>query len=431
MNRISYRLFCLVIMVVMIAGCGSKFTKKVSSRARSTNFEKIENPFKLQGKDHFEAIFDISENTQGKAKNSNKKWTMSLRLKSDTKTICDSVWLHNDRNQLFSIMLKNCMKAPYKEPLSVNFQYKNKKFEPVDPVEGTKIDTVKLKQLIRSNWNKKTRFIDLEKDSVYLKPYYDLEAEETKKSIESLEQCLETIIEYKVEDKVFTIDHQVFGPWVSLDADMKIKLDFYQMQDYLQTIASKVERPMSEILEEIETIKAVNDTSKSLEEITCQKVNIINEIDQISKLIPLGKKVTKEITFVTRGVPKGLLRGLTDFVEVSLVEQKLWLFKNGNLILETDVVTGRQNSTRETPKGSYSIKTKTRNRTLRGPGYEAFVSYWMPFYKGYGLHDANWRRRFGSNIYARNGSHGCINIPPRFAPVVYNNVEVGTTVIIN
>ena len=53
----------------------------------------------------------------------------------------------------------------------------------------------------------------------------------------------------------------------------------------------------------------------------------------------------------------------------------------------------------------------------------------MPFNKNIGLHDAYWRSRFGGEEYKRNGSHGCVNLPPENAQKLYRYVEAGMPVI--
>ena len=45
-------------------------------------------------------------------------------------------------------------------------------------------------------------------------------------------------------------------------------------------------------------------------------------------------------------------------------------------------------------------------------------------------HDAKWRGSFGGNIYRYNGSHGCVNLPLKKAQAIYENIEVGTPVIV-
>ena len=84
-----------------------------------------------------------------------------------------------------------------------------------------------------------------------------------------------------------------------------------------------------------------------------------------------------------------------------------------------------------------SIYNKERNRVLRGTKqpngkyeYESPVSYWMPFNKGIGLHDASWRSTFGRDIYINSGSHGCINLPTGFAGSLYSQIYVNLPVVV-
>ena len=116
------------------------------------------------------------------------------------------------------------------------------------------------------------------------------------------------------------------------------------------------------------------------------------------------------------------------FIVVDISSQKLILFDDTDIILKSKVVTGK-NST-PTTLGEYSIKSKEKNRILRGPDYETFVNYWMAFNGGQGFHDASWRHKFGGDIYIKHGSHGCVNLPKDFAPSLYENISVGDKVLI-
>ena len=116
----------------------------------------------------------------------------------------------------------------------------------------------------------------------------------------------------------------------------------------------------------------------------------------------------------------------------------LWFVKDGSVVLESDFVSGKESdSTRLTPSGTYYIYNKERNRVLRGTKqpngkyeYESPVSYWMPFNKGIGLHDASWRSTFGRDIYINSGSHGCINLPTGFAGSLYSQIYVNLPVVV-
>jgi len=116
-------------------------------------------------------------------------------------------------------------------------------------------------------------------------------------------------------------------------------------------------------------------------------------------------------------------------LEIDLTKQYLWFYKNGTLITKGSVVTGNVSSNHTTPPGTYKLTYKQKDAVLRGPGYAAPVTYWMPFNGGIGLHDASWRAAFGGEIYKTNGSHGCINAPYQVAEAVFKNIEAGVPVI--
>lgn len=130
---------------------------------------------------------------------------------------------------------------------------------------------------------------------------------------------------------------------------------------------------------------------------------------------------------------QGYVRGLDDiggtYIEIDMTEQKMYYYEEGELALETDVVTGNTGRRMGTPQGINFVYAKQRNRTLRGADYASFVKYWMPVKGNVGIHDASWRSRFGGQIYKTNGSHGCINTPSGKMSELYEMVEVGTPVV--
>ncbi|MDD6202241.1 MAG: L,D-transpeptidase [Lachnospiraceae bacterium] len=118
------------------------------------------------------------------------------------------------------------------------------------------------------------------------------------------------------------------------------------------------------------------------------------------------------------------------YIEVDMTNQKLYYIKDGELLLESEVVTGNTGKNRATPQMVCYVYGKQRKRTLKGPGYEAFVNYWMPVNGGIGIHDASWRSEFGGNIYQTNGSHGCINMPIENMETLYRETKIGTPVVL-
>ena len=117
-------------------------------------------------------------------------------------------------------------------------------------------------------------------------------------------------------------------------------------------------------------------------------------------------------------------------MEVSLSAQHMWFYKNGQLLVDTDVVTGNHNLGHDTKTGIYAIMYIERNATLVVEDYSSPVIYWIPFYANVGIHDASWRTTFGVSEYLSNGSHGCVNTPFSAMKTIYENVKIGYPVVL-
>lgn len=118
------------------------------------------------------------------------------------------------------------------------------------------------------------------------------------------------------------------------------------------------------------------------------------------------------------------------YIEISISEQYLWAYIDGQMVLSTSVVTGNSGN-HDTPRGVFRILYKQQDTTLVGDDYSSPVSFWMPLtWSGVGLHDATWRSSFGGNIYTYSGSHGCVNLPYWAAHDIYWSFSAGTPVVI-
>ena len=111
-----------------------------------------------------------------------------------------------------------------------------------------------------------------------------------------------------------------------------------------------------------------------------------------------------------------------DYIEISIDAQHMWLYRDGQLVIETDVVTGDSGKNRHTPRGVYYIIEKLKEKWMNGGEYLTLAHRWMRLtWSGVGIHDAWWRYTFGGDIYTYNGSHGCINTPSDAMNVFYDN----------
>ena len=123
---------------------------------------------------------------------------------------------------------------------------------------------------------------------------------------------------------------------------------------------------------------------------------------------------------------------------VSISSQSLSACYGPVLFVSTLVTTGASALTNvhdATPVGTWRIYAKIRNTVLVGHdangSWRDPVAYWMPFWEGYGFHDASWQTfPYGSSLYTTKGSHGCVHVPVGVLGEIFNWAPVGTLVTI-
>lgn len=120
-----------------------------------------------------------------------------------------------------------------------------------------------------------------------------------------------------------------------------------------------------------------------------------------------------------------------NYIEISIEDQHVWIYKQGEVVAESDCVTGKKNR-HDTPRGVfYCYEIKPGGKWLTGDTYRTWVNKWVRLTNtGIGLHDATWRRSFGGSIYKNSGSHGCINLPLNFSNLLIKEVYFGMPVVI-
>ena len=116
------------------------------------------------------------------------------------------------------------------------------------------------------------------------------------------------------------------------------------------------------------------------------------ELTQLLEDLKSGENVSREPVYSSSGMKRNGTDDLAgSYIEVSLDSQHLWLYKDGALVTETDIVSGAPTPERETYRGAWPIAYKASPFTLSSEeyGYAETVKYWMPFVYGQGLHDAS------------------------------------------
>lgn len=295
--------------------------------------------------------------------------------------------------------------------------------------QGAEIDREALSQTVRQAAETLTENLDLEEAGCYEEPEITTESEEITGLTAQLDKWLGASVTYTFGKQTECVDASIISSFITLDGD-----------SYTASLsADAVSDWVSALAKERNTYKQSRTFRSTLRgAITVSGGNYGWQIDQATESAALlasiedGETVTREPAYShtanTWDGPNGDI-GST-YIEVDMGAQHMWCYKNGSLVVDTDVVTGNISRGYNTPAIVAAIQYKTRNAVLKGDNYRTPVNYWMPFYGNYGIHDAYWRAEFGGEVYLTNGSHGCVNTPPAAMQQVYANMEAGTPVVL-
>lgn len=204
------------------------------------------------------------------------------------------------------------------------------------------------------------------------------------------------------------------SPVISLSGSKTMTLDLNE--NYYEPGYSARDNYDGDITSNVYVSGKVNTSKVGVYEITYSVTDSSGNYSYVSRVIQVGSQSDMDES---------------NYIMISIKEQKLWYYKNSKLFLSSDVVTGTK-GVHDTYKGRFRIKNRVAGTYLVGVDYKSWVDYWMLFDSKHqiGLHDATWRSKFGGDIYKTSGSHGCVNMPYSKAKKIFNNVEVGTLVIV-
>lgn len=315
-------------------------------------------------------------------------------------------------------------KMPQVAPKNCNFEFKFNKFQPISSIPGNQIDTSKLNSQVISYIANKQKELVISYLSSYKKPKYSLGDPKVQEGLKSLKKCLSSVITIKFNTAELSLSKADFAPWLTLDTNMNADILKSEGLKFVRSIAEKYD-----VTEKSISFKTTSGNQISLQSELGTRIDVYRELSRLKQDILSGQKVDRVPIYGMKGIPNGAFDSNKNYVEVSISDQKMWFYKDGQLITESVIVTGCPRRGHSTPRGAFYVKYKAHNVILNGPGYRTRVNWWMPFNKGVGLHDARWREKFGDKIYLADGSHGCVNLPPSTAKFIYQYIQPGSIVL--
>lgn len=328
-------------------------------------------------------------------------------------------YLENKINEL------NCLNKVIIEPQDVSFKYSNGSYEVVEEVYGNKIIKNRLKEAIKISILKGRRKLDLNENLCYENPKFTLNSDDTTETKNLLDKYVKAKITYIFGSESETLDGDIINKWLSVDENLEVVINKKAVMEYVVGLSKKYDTVG--VTRNFKT--AIGITVEVKGGLFGWKINRATETKALLENIKLGEVLEKEPIYTQKALSRDENEIGNTYVEINITRQYLWFYKDGKLITRGAVVTGNPNKGYSTELGTYMLNYKQKGTTLIGPGYEAEVTYWMPFYGNIGIHDASWRYSFGGDIYKRNGTHGCVNVPLYLAKTIFDNIEAGTPII--
>lgn len=300
-------------------------------------------------------------------------------------------------------------------------------YEVVKEVMGTTLDQKKTQEAVLRALDSGATAVSLEEEGCYVNPEIYQDNEELQSDAAAMSELAQANITYTFGSETEIVDAARIRDWIVRLADGSFVIDDMRVTDYVESLAAKYDTfglPL-EFYTSIGTTVTLSggDYGWCIDQ-DAMVVALLNALAE-------GYRGEMEPVYLYSAMShenQGI--GYT-YVEICISRQEMWCYQDGNLIVDTPVVTGNPNKGNATPSGGvWAIDAKKRNAILTGEGYTAPVDYWMPFNGDVGIHDMQQRAYFGGSIYLSNGSHGCINTPYDQVQIIYDAVSVGTPVIV-
>ena len=301
---------------------------------------------------------------------------------------------------------------------------KDGKFQIIPEVQGNTIDTKELVAAAKASMTGGEPNIELTK--YVTKPTILATDGTIEKEMDRINKIADINASYSINGQNIVIPKEKIATWVTFD-DGELGLKYDAVREYVAELGATYNTSTNP--------SKFNSTKRGEVSVPAGALSWTiatdTETEQLIAAILAGEDFTGRVpAFQGSGTPGSPLIG-NSYIEVDLVNQHMWYYKDGVVALETPVITGKPKT--PTPPGVFYVWNKERDAILKGEDYASPVDYWMPIdWTGVGIHDSPWQAEgsYGGDSHLTVGSHGCINTPPSVMKKLFNMIDVGVPVVV-
>ena len=299
-------------------------------------------------------------------------------------------------------------------------------FEITPEVEGNTLKREETEQAVREAIDTGKSELNFEEAGLYEAPSVRSDDETLNNQVTQMNSLTAANLTYDFVDRQYVVNRDVIKEWLTQDAEGNYTIDETQAAAWVRQMAY-----------ETDTFGLAHTFKTSLGPTIELKAGgdygwVINKDKTTAALIEAVKAGTQgaiEPVYLYSANDRSQNDIGGTYVEICISQQKMWCYKDGQLVVETPVVTGSHATGYDTPAGSvWAIDGKKSDYDFTL--YTAHVMFWLPFNDQVGIHDSSWRSEYGGDIYLTNGSHGCVNTPYDAAEKIFNTVGIGDPVIV-
>ena len=307
-------------------------------------------------------------------------------------------------------------------------------YQIVPEEEGDMVDTDTLAAYTLEQMKDGNNTISLTDANCYLQP--EITSEDLQDKLAEYNRFSDLTITYDFDDRQEVLEPETISEWITVnEEDDSVEVDRDAVTNWVNENLVKYDTYGSDYMRTFHsTLQGTLEIPGGQYGIYGWLTDVEATVDKLIEYIQNGESVTVEPEYARTGYCRATDDIGDSYAEVDITNQKVFVYKDGELVIESDCVTGMANDpSRETPPGVYKVWSMDRNRilgTMESYGYEQPVDYWIYFTEiDIGFHDLL-RSEYGGDVYKTNGSHGCVNLPLDVAAEMYDTVEIGYPVIV-
>lgn len=299
-------------------------------------------------------------------------------------------------------------------------KYNGTSFSLTEGIPGNEINKGLTAQYIKDAINNMDQVLNLETSGCYIEQLDENPADSLQTVLDTLNSYLDVTITLTFGDESEIINKSQIYKWLSVDVDNNIVIDKEAIMEYIESFASKYETMG----------QSRQFTTSEGESINVRGgdygwwINRNAEADAIINDIITLNSCTREANFQQRAAAYGENDIGTTYIEVNLTKQHLYAYKDGEKIVDCDIVSGDPVNGKETPTGLYNMRFMFTDYNFVRGNFSKTLKYWMVFYgntvdTNIGIASCDWLTSFGGSVYRSAGSLGSIYVNEADAKTLY------------